>query len=75
MLSVKYLERISFKPHSRQGHGGGFVPDEKVRIDSRSCPAHDGDEHGEGGVDQAHVQDQGNHQGRQVEGHPLPIWN
>ena len=44
----------------RQCHHSYLVSDDEVGVDGGAGPAHDGDEHGEGGGDQIHVQDQRN---------------
>ena len=44
----------------RQWHNSHLVSNDKVGVDGGAGPAHDGDEHGEGGWDQIHVQDQRN---------------
>ena len=40
-----------------------LVTDDEVRVESRTGPTHDGDEHGEGGQDEVHVQHQRDQQG------------
>ncbi len=43
-----------------QCHNFHLVSNDEVGVDGGAGPAHDGDEHGEGGGDQIHVQDQRN---------------
>ncbi len=44
----------------RQYKNSHLVSNDEVGVDGGAGPAHDGDEHGEGGGDQIHVQDQRN---------------
>ena len=56
-----------------EGHGDGLVADDEVGVHGGAGSAHDGDEHGEGGVDQVQVDDERHQQREEVKHHPLPV--
>ena len=66
---------ISKSNHTNEAHPRKYpthylVADNNVRIDGGPSPAHDRDEHGEGGEDEVHVEDQRDEEGGQVDQEP-----
>ena len=56
-----------------EGHGHRLVADDEVGVHGRPRAAHDGDEQGEGRVDQVQVDDERDEEGDEVQEHPLPV--
>ena len=48
-------------------------PDDKVWVEPGARPAHDRDEHGEGGEDEVHVEDEGDEEGEEVDDQPAEV--
>ena len=63
----------NFSSHSYDYRRSNLVSNDEVWVDGGAGPGHDWDEHGEGGEDEVHVEDERDEEGGQVDEKPLEI--